>query len=113
MNTKAEAQKLAEQTAQLLGSGWKPDIWENCGWHAKAVSNCRRWKVHVHVVSNGVRGYTAFLGEVDFPGGYWAESDDTPQGAFDKTLKAALADVLHKQELVLMAPYVNPTRKKR
>src|SRR4051812_35218771 len=43
------AQSLATNLETLTGRrGWKLVIWENLGWHSKAVSPCGRIKVHAH-----------------------------------------------------------------
>lgn len=70
--TKAAHDAATTEAAQLaasLGEGWKPVVWENCGWHFSASKGCtaihRNWR-------GG--GYTAyfnsskqFVGEGDSP----------------------------------------------
>lgn len=43
MKTKKEATEAAAKLAEELGPGWKPEVWENLGWHHKAV--IRDWSV--------------------------------------------------------------------
>ena len=40
------AKKQASELAKQLGKGWKPHVWENLGWFAKAISSCGRIKVY-------------------------------------------------------------------
>lgn len=45
--------------ARALGPGWKPRVWENCGWHFEAI-HATGFVVHASV---GVHG----------PASYWAD----------------------------------------
>lgn len=91
-----EAFNLATKRANILcarlGHGWRPRIWENLGWHYSAVSSCGRWKVHAHHHKSGVT-YSAFLGAADSPGGFWAESGETPEAAMRNTWDAAKGQI--------------------
>ena len=80
------AKTRAADLAQIMGEGWKPEVWENLGWHYKVVSPCGRWKIHPHHYGDRDRrcktSYTAFLSpESDSLGGRWAASADTPKAA--------------------------------
>jgi len=97
--TEAEYQRAVRAGAALaarLGKGWKPVVWENLGWHHQAVSPCGRLKVH----PNHGKGFTAFLGEADFPGGTWAESGATPKAAVRAVVCDARRDVASITSLV-------------
>lgn len=89
------AQKLAER----LGKGWKPNVWENCGWHYSVISSCGKWKVHPHTYK-GVTDYTVFLGDAGRPGGVWAESATTPEAAIKKTRATAQEAIVYYTELL-------------
>ncbi len=81
------ADKAGLALATRLGGDWTWKVWENLGWHYKAVSPCGRLKVHpVH----GCDGFTAFLGEAGC-GGKWAEHGSTPQEAVDAVVAAGRA----------------------
>lgn len=54
----------ARLLCETMGKGWKPRVWENCGWHYE-VSN---GNVHIHAdirqMGNGVQklaGYSCFF----------------------------------------------------
>ncbi len=32
-----QAVKAANELAAILGAGWEPDVWENLGWHYRAI----------------------------------------------------------------------------
>lgn len=78
-----KAQLNAEKLARKLGPRWKPDVWENLGWHCRAISSNGAIKVYP---SLGDKTYTAFAGEADFPGGKWAESGSTPKKAVQNVI---------------------------
>jgi hypothetical protein len=71
--------KTLDQTTPL--KGWTPYVWENLGWHYKAVSPCGRIKVHF--------GYTAYLGQKALSGGQWAENAKTPAKAVAAVIRTA------------------------
>jgi hypothetical protein len=71
--TWAEYQQAKERLDTLkliLGRGWRGEVWENLGWHYKAISSCGRIKVHASHYNNKVT-YSAFLGADDSAGGTW------------------------------------------
>lgn len=72
-----QAVRAADRLVAQLGEGWKADVWENLGWHARAVS--ASGTVRVHISRGG--GYYAFFGEVKVPGGRWWADGDTPKAA--------------------------------
>ena len=80
------AVRRARALAKRLGSDWNGDVWENLGWHYRAVSSCKRFKVH----SDGDKIFTAFLGDADSSGGFWSATATTP--------KMALRQALHKAQ---------------
>lgn len=79
------AEKGALKLARRLGKGWKPDVWENLGWHYAA----RRGGVRVHPHPTGPPGFTAYLNYQKSPGGRWVASASTPQKAIAKALAIA------------------------
>jgi hypothetical protein len=30
----------ANKLASVMGDGWSPDVWENCGWHFRVIKGC-------------------------------------------------------------------------
>lgn len=55
--TRAAFNKATEQAASLakkLGKGWRPEVWENLGWHWAVVKGDER--VYVKVYGGGARG---------------------------------------------------------
>lgn len=82
------AQSRAKRLAERLGKGWKPVVWENLGWHFKAVSASGFLKVH----PSGGKGWMAFLGFGD-SGGRWVANASTPEAAIKKVRAAARAEV--------------------
>ena len=60
--TKADFDWATEQAAQLakdLGPGWKPEVWENRGWFARATRGVA--EVHVHRNASGENTYSAYI----------------------------------------------------
>jgi hypothetical protein len=92
----AAADKLAytlNHAKETFGVTWVPHVWENCGWHAGAISWCKRW----HVVANRQQGrcvtsYTAFLSSepTEHFMGDWSDSARTAAGAAIRALSPAL-----------------------
>lgn len=80
---------LADKLVEHLGEGWVPQITENLGWHARAVSASGT----VKVCARGDRGYVAYLGDANFPGGRWVEYGDTPKGAVSAVMAQAKAEI--------------------
>lgn len=81
-----EAARLAGKSlAKTLGRGWTWKVWENLGWHYKAISPCGRIKVTSH--------NCAFLGDPGSSGGRWAEHGRTPKSAVRNVIAAAKKDL--------------------
>lgn len=76
-----EALKNAQALAERLGPKWKPDVWENLGWHYRALSSDGTIKVHQDRPTE--KCFNAYFGEVG-PGGWWVESARTPRAAVVK-----------------------------
>lgn len=94
------ASEVATEVARDLGNGWKPQVFENLGWHARVVSPCGRINVSLPTRLNDT-GYTAFLGPKSTqPGGKWAESGSTPGEAIENVLNAARADIRLIEETI-------------
>lgn len=87
------ALRIARRLASQLGLGWHSDVWENLGWHARAVSACGRLKVHPNIYKGHSVTYTAFLGCPDFPGGRWTGRSKDPKAAVRQAVKAARRDL--------------------
>jgi hypothetical protein len=90
--TKAMHDAALEKAAKLaatLGPGWKADVWENLGWHYRAISACGRIKVHAAEWAGCRTTYTAFVGEPGSGGGRWAEHGDTPAKAVANAIAKA------------------------
>ena len=88
--TKAEydqAVKDGKALAAALGPGWKHKVWENMGWHYRAVSPCRR--MGVHHSGYQTRMFTAYLCTAGTVGGYWTGSAATPAAAVLQAARSA------------------------
>ncbi len=84
---------VANEVARDLGHGWKPEVFENLGWHARVVSPCGRINISLPTRPD-VTGYMAFLGPKKIqPGGKWAERGRTPREAIENVLNAAREDL--------------------
>lgn len=87
-NTKKQASEDAQALAERVGGGWKPEVWQNLGWHYKVVSPCGRVKIHPS--SDG--SFTCFLSDDDGAGGIFVEHGSTPLAALKATLVRAYAE---------------------
>ncbi len=84
-----KARQLARSTASSLKGAWKPKVWENMGWFAKAVSSCGQVEVHPPQYGDGDRHYIAYM-----LGGKWAgASGDTAQEAVNDVVSVAKAEL--------------------
>jgi len=92
--TEAEYRAAVDRAAAIaleLGPGWVPEIWENMGWHAAAVSACRRVRVYDHVRRDGPTTYSALIGPPNEGGGKWSGGGERPQLA----VADAIAQIRH------------------
>ncbi len=83
------ATRKAKALAKQLGPSWKPNVWENLGWHYSAVSACGTIKVHPF--GFGLRGFTVFVGSgkhATSDGAQWAEQGPTLRIALRKVHEA-------------------------
>lgn len=88
------ATKRAAALVQRMGKGWKPDVWENLGWHYAVISPCGRIKLHVsHYPLPPLVTYTAFLGEKDSGGGTWVAHSEIPKAAVQAVIAKAKASL--------------------
>lgn len=85
----SESKKLAKH----LGKGWRPEVWENLGWHWKVISPCRRWRVSPNVYRRKIESYSAALGQADSPGARWIAHGKTPESAIRNARRAARSEV--------------------
>lgn len=87
----SKARRSAAKLARELGKGWKPDVWEwEClGWHWQVVKD--GLKISAWTV-NGVKGYTASLGEPGSPGGRWSKYGESPRAAIENVIAEATKD---------------------
>lgn len=68
-----------------LGPGWKPEVFENLGWHCSVVSLCRRISVHVYEDH-----CLAILGSAEEqPAGQWTASGKTAREAVSNVFLVA------------------------
>jgi hypothetical protein len=81
------ATSSAKALAERLGAGWHPEVWENLGWHYKAVNASG---VLVVMPSDGRKRWTAYLGEHGY--GRWSESGTTPMAAVRNVRRVAEAE---------------------
>lgn len=76
------AKLKARALADRLGSGFKPFVHENLGWHYRAVSKDGR----IEVFENDRRAYSACIA----PGSFWHNAS-TPKAAVAKVVAAVRA----------------------
>ncbi len=74
------AVKLANALCKRLGDGWKPRVWENCGWHLSV----EKGKLELH--RNSARRYWANFGAT---ARQFEDHGDTPEAAIESVLKMA------------------------
>lgn len=78
------AVRRARILAKRLGEGWQPEVWENLGWHYKAVSPLGGIKVHPIA---GSSSYVAFYGEPGRAGGSYTVDHADPVEAVREVLQ--------------------------
>lgn len=86
------AVERSEELAILLGNSWKPSVWENLGWHYRAISENGLIKVHPSITRGKIDYYMAFLGKMD-AGGRWSNVGCTPQEAVDNVCALAIHEI--------------------
>lgn len=94
------AQRDAQKLAEHLGPTWIPKVWENLGWHYKAVSSNGKLKVHPSIWQGKITGYIAFLGEGEF-GGRWVVDYEDPREAVRVVIQTAKDDILGELAMLL------------
>ena len=78
---------MSRLLADALGPGWKPEVWENLGWHYRAVSKDGRIKVYPSTGRAGrIIGYSVLVGIEANSGGYWHGCGRTAKSALRNTL---------------------------
>lgn len=55
------AVKECARLVKRLGAGWKPHVYENLGWHYRALSTDGRIVVYYDVYSDKSTGYSMFM----------------------------------------------------
>lgn len=55
--------EMAKALALELGSGWKPRVWENLGWHASAEHRTVNAAVHPNVYNGKVESHTLYFND--------------------------------------------------
>ncbi len=100
----------AKQLAAELGEGWTSNVWENLGWHFKAVSACGRICVHRYSDER----CTAFLGPAGSGAGVFTATASTPRAAVTAVCRKALDGIEEIQALLagLVEPRGNADEKK-
>lgn len=76
----------AKRLAGLCGEGFKPEVWENLGWHFKAVNEARR----VEVWRRSSCEFQAVIAK------HWSAYGKTPQEAMEAAyveIRAAIKDL--------------------
>lgn len=91
------AVQLAHETCMRLGGGWKPVVWENMGWHARAVGAEGHLHVFIHTHRAHLYNYSAMMNETDTSGsGHWHADATTPEEA----VRAVVAQFKEHRALV-------------
>lgn len=100
-----DALRKGRALAKRLGTGWRPRVWENVGWHYDARTLDGVMKVHENRSRDGfVISYTAFFERKDLPHtgdvvrGNWTARGGTPQEAVDAVLTIAEEEIATIQE---------------
>jgi hypothetical protein len=96
--SREKALKAAAKMANLSGPDFLPKLFQNSSWYPSAISKNGYWRIHRSMSDDGI--YTAFLGFNDSIGGIWAESDDTPSAAIEKTMRTAVNHVAGLAKLI-------------
>jgi hypothetical protein len=89
--TEAEYQRAVHGAAKLkkiLGVGWHTEVWENLGWHYKAVHQTHLLSVYA---DPSIKTYTAYLNDRPGMGGQWIGKGRTPHKAIKNVKKNFLA----------------------
>jgi len=97
----------SSELVRELGEGWEPYIYENMGWHFKAIHKERGLKVYPNFrpprERSKIDSYTAFLGGTNpHAGGRWSEKGETPQRAIKAVMDKAIAEAKEIAEWVGM-----------
>lgn len=83
--------------AKSMGDGWSAIVWENCGWHYRIQSPCRR--VNIYLSSLG----DSFSAGINIPGETgsidWGKGK-TPQAAMKESVRLCKKRVAYYQSMV-------------
>jgi len=79
-----KAKRDADYLAKSLGKDWKPEVWENLGWHYQAVRSFVHVVPHKRDRHDGSRFTCYFNAAKQF-----VERGETPKLAFKRALEAA------------------------
>ena len=79
------AKEISSIVAKTM-KDYKPNVWENLGWHWSIVSKCKRIKIHPSEYRNKIQGYIAFIGP-PCSGGCWTGKGSSPQLALKEAQK--------------------------
>lgn len=83
----SDAHELCNALIRDFGGAWRSHVWENLGWHYKAISPCKR--LQVYGKNHGRDSYSAFLGNRGETGGRWVANGKTPKLALMAVMDAA------------------------
>lgn len=99
--TEAEYQAACSEskaTADKMGRGWRPRVWENLGWHWDLRYAQSGLQLHPSTVDGR---WTAFLNAPSrMPGGKWVEDGRTPAEAIGAVLATARTEIAEHQSWV-------------
>lgn len=102
---KSEATKRSRLLVKQLSEGdleWKPDVFNNLGWHYSAYSKCGRFRVSPLYERQPDKGYHALLNIPDKSGsGRWVGHGTTPLEAVEDARRLA------REELELYAQCID------
>lgn len=87
-----DAVRRADSAAVALGPQWQAQVWENLGWHAKAVIP-GEIRIEVHANTGSPETFTALLHHD------WIGRGNTPAAALSQALHAARDTALKVRQI--------------
>ncbi len=89
------AKTNGDKLAKELGKNWKGRVWENLGWHYKAVLKGMDCNVHCH-------GDASYWADLNFGGTQFEANRESPSEAVNAALAKARAVIAEASNFLLM-----------